>query len=402
MNERERLVELNPENKKENRSSRIRKPDLIQPSISSADRVLFLQRTIGNQAVERMIRSGTLQAKLRIGQPGEEYEEEADRVADQVMRMPDTCAPEDEERIQAKTTSNSNSEVDRGIENQMESMKGGGHPLSEGERAFIEPRFGYDFSNVRLHTDANAAEVALGLNAKAFAIGRDVAFGAGHYALGTVEGRKLLAHELAHVIQQRDFVSAGALQKKPDEITFEPEVITISAAEKSKLLKGAGWKQVNVIATIVDFMGEPMRGHRVFAEFKAPGVAPVVEGGDVTGGAMSWSGVWLKPEGTLRLMAVSTGEAAMAPEGVTFYQLPQKGPLKFKAMQKSTEVTVTAKTVEEAAKKVGAKGSIGVDYKIIKIGGEVSGEEATKKGEELALTWKVILPVAAFELTQVP
>jgi hypothetical protein len=74
-----------------------------------ADRILFLQRTIGNQAVQRLIKSGTLQAKLMIGQPGDKYEQEADQVADAVMRMPDLevkrqLEPDnkEEERLQAK------------------------------------------------------------------------------------------------------------------------------------------------------------------------------------------------------------------------------------------------------------------------------------------------------------
>jgi hypothetical protein len=59
---------------------------------SPIEHVLFLQRTIGNQAVQRLIKSGTLQAKLRIGQPEDVYEQEADRVADAVMRMPEPQA----------------------------------------------------------------------------------------------------------------------------------------------------------------------------------------------------------------------------------------------------------------------------------------------------------------------
>lgn len=89
MNKIEIASEMMSENRKENKSSRIRKTDSFQTLGSLADRVMFLQRTIGNQAVERMIMSGTLQTKLSVNKPGDEYEQEADRVTDQVMRAPE-------------------------------------------------------------------------------------------------------------------------------------------------------------------------------------------------------------------------------------------------------------------------------------------------------------------------
>ena len=148
---------------------------------SSVDRILYLQRTIGNQAVSRLIRSKALQAKLRIGQPGDIYEQEADRVAEAVMRMPepemqrqvepeeeeeeeilqtkplvDQITPlvqrqveeeeEEEEMLQAKSGEDATSEVSNGLELQINAIKGGGRPLGESERAYFEPRFGVDFS----------------------------------------------------------------------------------------------------------------------------------------------------------------------------------------------------------------------------------------------------------------
>ncbi|NIM15976.1 MAG: DUF4157 domain-containing protein, partial [Candidatus Aminicenantes bacterium] len=88
------------------------------------------------------------------------------------------------------------------IESNISSLKGRGQPLPESTRTFFEPRFGYDFSKVRVHTDAKAAETAKSINAKAFTTGKDVVFGAGQYSPGTSIGRGLLAHELIHVLQQ--------------------------------------------------------------------------------------------------------------------------------------------------------------------------------------------------------
>jgi hypothetical protein len=77
-----------------------------------------------------------------------------------------------------------------------------GQPLDRDTQAFMEPRFGHDFSGVRVHTDAKAAESARAVNALAYTVGNNMVFGAGQYAPGSIAGRRLLAHELTHVVQQ--------------------------------------------------------------------------------------------------------------------------------------------------------------------------------------------------------
>ncbi len=241
MNERIRISVKTPESKEVKNVSKMKKTDLSQSTDSPVDRILFLQRTIGNQAIQRLIRSGTIQAKLIIGQPGDVYEQEADRVAEQVMRMPQPQAvssgslsirracpkcendelkrqpikeedeeeklqrkpvEEEEEELQAKAISGSIPEVNPDIESHIQSVMGRGKPLSENERAFFEPRFGQDFSQVRLHIGAQAAESAWAVNARAFTVGHNVVFGAGEYSSDSLAGRKLLAHELVHTVQQ--------------------------------------------------------------------------------------------------------------------------------------------------------------------------------------------------------
>jgi len=88
-------------------------------------------------------------------------------------------------------------------------LRSPGQPLDGGTRAFMEPRFGHDFSKVRVHADAPAAESAAAINAQAYTVGRDVVVGAGQYQPWTTEGRKLLGHELAHVVQQQAYASGG-------------------------------------------------------------------------------------------------------------------------------------------------------------------------------------------------
>ena len=87
-----------------------------------------------------------------------------------------------------------------------------GQPLDGGTRAFMEPRFGHDFSGVRVHTDTKAAQSARAVNALAYTVGRDVVFATGQYMPGTMGGKRLLAHELTHVVQQKEV--ADALQTK--------------------------------------------------------------------------------------------------------------------------------------------------------------------------------------------
>ena len=249
MAERITVNSKKPVSIKENLISHKRKTDFRSNS-SPVNRIQYLQRTIGNQAVQRMVRSGALQAKLRVGQPGDVYEQEADRVADAVMRMPETGVQrqvepeeeeeetlqtkplasqitpfvqrqveeeEEEEMLQAKSREDATSEVPNDLESQINAIRSGGRSLAESERAYFEPRFGVDFSRVRVHTDTRAADSARAVNARAFTMGQDVVFGTGQYSPGTASGNRLLAHELTHVIQQGsqpDPVNKKVLQRQ--------------------------------------------------------------------------------------------------------------------------------------------------------------------------------------------
>jgi hypothetical protein len=100
-------------------------------------------------------------------------------------------------------------------------LSSAGSPLDGEARAFMEPRFGHDFAHVRVHVDARAAESARAVGAQAYTVGRHVVFGGGSYAPSTSSGRRLIAHELAHVVQQ---ASAGAprLQRQTNGCTPNP------------------------------------------------------------------------------------------------------------------------------------------------------------------------------------
>ena len=115
-----------------------------------------------------------------------------------------------------------------------------GRPLDPAARAFMQPRFGHDFSRVRIHADSKAAESARAVNALAYTVGQDVVFGAGRYAPTTSQGQKLLAHELTHVVQQRQAAESSTL-----EIDDAHE----QAAQETSTAVAAGNPRVAVAAT---------------------------------------------------------------------------------------------------------------------------------------------------------
>lgn len=243
--------------------------------------LLELQQSAGNQTVQRLIRSPFIQAKLQVSTAEDPSEQEADRVADNVMRMSEPSvsrqvnaqplssqikplaqrendqadkdkeivAPKSKSRIPVAVreddeeekqpvqrvcnecegemvhragsednketiqrdaeagTKGNTSNINHSTAKSIGALDGYGSPLPEATRSFFEPRFGADFSQVRIHTDSRAAETARSINARAFTVGRNIAFGSGQYAPHTHEGQKILAHELTHVVQQSGKVS---------------------------------------------------------------------------------------------------------------------------------------------------------------------------------------------------
>ena len=206
-------------------------------TMTSHNSLIHLQKTIGNQAVQRLLRSKVrdvamktdIQTKLKISQPGDVYEQEADRIAEQVMRMSahshigltesneeervdrkcSACEmkkmDEEEEKlhISRKPSTSSNFEASSDVTNKISNVRSSGSSsLDNNTQEFMESRFEYDFSDVRLHTDELASKSANAVNAVAYTVGNDIIFSKGQYRPNTLEGRKLLAHELVHVVSK--------------------------------------------------------------------------------------------------------------------------------------------------------------------------------------------------------
>jgi Domain of unknown function (DUF4157) len=133
------------------------------------------------------------------------------------------CKERREKKLQRKAAAQSSAPVALSIVH--ETLRSPGQPLDAATRAFMEPRFGTNFGQVRIHTDATAAESARAVNAKAFTVRHRLVFGADQYAPGTSSGRKLLAHELAHVVQQRQTatVQGNSMRRKAIATRFQDE-----------------------------------------------------------------------------------------------------------------------------------------------------------------------------------
>ena len=238
---------------------------LPTPNIQARKKLTKYGHNLNNIAISYP--QALIQTKLTIGKPGDKYEQEADKVSDQVMNIsqpvqrqeqgeeqmqmkpeiqrqetkeeeeePVAAKPltnaitplvqrqdqpeeeeepaqmkpeiqrqekeeEEEEPVQAKSDNSTASS--EGLEQQLGNSKGGGSPLSDEARSFMEPRFGTDFSDVKVHTDSNAVQMNQDIQAQAFTHGQDIYFNSGKYSPDTNEGKSLLAHELTHVVQQR-------------------------------------------------------------------------------------------------------------------------------------------------------------------------------------------------------
>jgi Domain of unknown function (DUF4157) len=228
--------------------------------------ILKLQRTIGNQAVQRLLRvnkgdvkresipeiagfgnvfsrtplrspaPGAIQTKLSVNKPGDQYQQEADRISEQVMRMPEPrlqrtrtcggacpkCQAEQlghgHERLQTRhvgTGDGGQTEVPPLVH---EVLRSPGQPIDPATRVFMELRFGRDFRRVRVHHDEKAAESAKSISALAYTSGNHIAFNDGQYSPTTESGKQLLAHELVHTMQQGN----NSLHRKIDFTQPQP------------------------------------------------------------------------------------------------------------------------------------------------------------------------------------
>lgn len=191
--------------------------------------------------------SAKIPSGLVVNTSGNIYEQEADRISEQVMSMPEPQqlqsafaskggylkrqaeqVSQEHKRLQTSQVQASGTEQIAAPPIVHEVLTSPGQPLDPATRGFMEQRFGYDFSDVHVHTDARAAESARAVNALAYTVGQSIAFGSGQYTPGTAAGRRLLAHELTHVLQQS---GGNGLRIQRQEPSKEVSVTTSTTTE---------------------------------------------------------------------------------------------------------------------------------------------------------------------------
>ena len=218
--------------------------------------------------------AANLQCKLVVGQANDPLEHEADRVAEQVVRMPAgaiaTAPPQISRKCAACEAAEKASESDQtGADPTAKVqtvLRSSGKPLDPATRSYFEPRFGYDFGEVRVHSDSAASDSARGVNALAYTVGRHIVFGTGQFEPDTPAGSRLMAHELTHVVQQGG-PGSGVLQRAPgdqDDKKDKPdkgdkakpedkptEAFVGCSSEKQELIKDAITKAKDLAARAV-------------------------------------------------------------------------------------------------------------------------------------------------------
>jgi hypothetical protein len=198
------------------------------------------------------------QPKLSVNQPNDGYEQEADHMADKVMRITDPSiggsaffkpapspvqrkcgAGEEDKNLHRKENSGNNVHGGDQLDSYVGSLGSLGQPMPQAGRDFFESRFGADFSNVRLHTDSVAAKSAQSINALAYTSGNHIVFNSGQYSPDSDSGKKLMAHELTHVVQQGNSKANEAVQRAPQDLPGadpEPPVLKFTTPDSRGIM----------------------------------------------------------------------------------------------------------------------------------------------------------------------
>ncbi|HEU4711214.1 MAG TPA: DUF4157 domain-containing protein [Pyrinomonadaceae bacterium] len=245
----------------------------------------------GGQCSECSKKKSGLQLKLAVGPVNDSYEQEADRIADHVLqgpaRRPLSAPPA---QIQCYT-GHASDNTETAPDSVGRVLSGSGRPLDSALRQDMEQRFGHDFSRVRVHSGPAAAESARELNALAYTVDHNVVFGAGQFNPVAQAGRRLLAHELTHVVQQTggSGVAGGAGRLSAKRIQRVPMGLDDNLRERQGL--PLPYRQAKELTDCIRIMGEQNAAYcrrEVLGEKPspaAPTVAPTTTGTPLTTGS---------------------------------------------------------------------------------------------------------------------
>jgi hypothetical protein len=187
---------------------------------------------------------------------------------------------------------------------------------------------------------------------------------------------------------------AGALKLAGEVLALVPKVHR-KLDEDKKEFQRKGAQRVDVQILVVDWNGKPFYATDAYATFEAPGVPKVSKAGRLSSNGLSLANVELRPSGTVSLM-VKTAWGLI--EGATDYNFKAgKDLIKFRAVQHSQKFRTRAKSIKEATNKTGIKGSVGLEFEVVKVGGEVSSEDEYKKGFEDEVEWELEAGLPTFK-----
>jgi outer membrane protein OmpA-like peptidoglycan-associated protein len=283
-----------------------------------------------------------IQPNLAIPAPGDPFEQEADRVVEQVMGMsashsaagplssdPNCPAPLLQRRLADGDAEQQPISHERGsaghlkeiVEEAHINSLSGGDPLPESVRTFFEPRFGYDFSGVRIDTGPRAAQVASAINARAYTLGNYIAFAPGQYAPGTEQGNRLLAHELTHTVQQASAPTLHRNRLSGTQENDEESILTGTGGATGKVMRAPAAREL--AATSI-----PQRTPRLLVQREPDDESLQETAGKITerGAEREWSRTSAgiteqeKPGEKFLVMNFATGQADLKPEHKAFLQ----------------------------------------------------------------------------------
>jgi hypothetical protein len=318
----------------------------VSPGTITPGNVLQLQQALGNQAVQRLLGSHTLQAKLTVGAAKDSYEQEADRVSAQVMSAPAPTSNVQhlgEEEIQAKPLAASITPLAQqktgadklpaksmaeafipgaDLESHLVTAHGSGQPLPGELRREMETKMGADFSAVRLHTNDDASQLNRRLAARALTQGKDIYLDSGRYNLSSREGKRLLAHELTHVLQQTGKQPPANGARQEQNVASRPSSVANSGVvqrdpDDDKLKAAAQKSDAPASMPAASASAGP------YGSYIPPSAAPVTGALPAETASKKASDVFRDPKRARESMAVKLVEAAKKPHPDPIH-LPEK------------------------------------------------------------------------------
>ncbi|VAX01184.1 hypothetical protein MNBD_GAMMA22-3073 [hydrothermal vent metagenome] len=206
-----------------------------------------------------------LQFKLNAGQSYDRHENQADTIAEQFDKGDEI----DTGIIQTMPADSNTQQLNSSDSTKIKALRGGGRMLPAKLRTEFNSTFGADFSNIRIHTDSQANRYASDFNAKAFTVGNDLVFAANQYAPDSRAGKKLLAHELSHSLQQSASTGANLIQKKDEDNSTIPAVTSEQINYQDAKIKNRSiWDGLlSTIKPFHNFNTDPYRSPRRFANY---------------------------------------------------------------------------------------------------------------------------------------